>query len=306
MERSIENSSVVCFGEVLWDMLPMGAKPGGAPMNVAYHLNQLGLTTHLVSRVGHDEPGRKLLSILNGWGLSTALCQLSPDQPTSEVHVVLREQNEVHYDILFPVAWDYISLQPEVEPLLAQADALVFGSLSTRNEQSRKTLYAMLEMSRYNVFDVNLRVPHYKPDIIRHLLSKTNLLKLNTAELEILAGWYHGNCSTEEEQIQVLQDAFPIGEILVTKGSRGASYYTAFTKLDCSAFGVTVADTVGSGDSFLAAFLAKKLQKEAPDVALAYAAALAGFVTMHHGACPTYDTATLEAFMWRKFQKIVL
>jgi fructokinase len=306
MERSIDNSTVVCFGEVLWDMLPMGAKPGGAPMNVAYHLNQMGVNTHIISRVGQDEPGRKLLEILNGWGLSTDLCQVDSRQATSEVHVVLGENNDVNYDILYPVAWDYISLQEEVAPLLGRADALVFGSLATRNEVSRKTLYAMLETSKYNVFDVNLRAPHYSLEIIHHLLRKTDLLKLNAAELQILAGWYDYSCTTEEEQIRVLQDEFPIGEIIVTKGSEGASYYTPFTQLDCRASKVEVADTVGSGDSFLAAFLAKKLQKESPDVALAYATVLAGFVTMHHGACPAYDTATLEEFMWRKHQKIVL
>ena len=51
---------VVCFGEVLWDILPGGAVPGGAPMNVAYHLHKQLKNPVLITRIGNDNEGGKL------------------------------------------------------------------------------------------------------------------------------------------------------------------------------------------------------------------------------------------------------
>ncbi len=292
--------SAVCFGEILWDVLPNASMPGGAPMNVAYHLNKLGINTTLISRVGDDEPGKKLFSLLNSWQLSTKYCQVDPKYRTSEVIAVVGDNHEVSYDILFPVAWDYISFEQEFEPLLKNTDALVFGSLSARNNISGNTLRTMLDMANYKVFDINLRAPHYSANTINQLLPKTNLLKLNANELIEVAGWYNSSVKTDEECVRFFQDEFNIEEILVTMGSKGASYYTPFLQLNHVAYKAEVADTIGSGDSFLAGFLAKKLQKSCTDTSVSYAAALGAFVTKHHGACPDYTLKDIERFKLEK------
>lgn len=297
--------SVVCFGEILWDVLPNGSMPGGAPMNVAYHLNKLGINTTLISRVGNDEPGKKLLGLLESWQLPANYCQVDPKYKTSEVIAVVGENHEVSYDILYPVAWDHISYEPEFETLLKNTDALVFGSLITRNNISRNTLRSMLEVANYKVFDINLRAPHFSSDTIKQLLHKTNLLKLNAAELIEVAGWYNSSVKTDEESIRFFQDEFKIEEILVTRGSKGASYYTPLLRLDHVAYKVEVADTIGSGDSFLAGFLAKKLQRQCADSSISFAAALAAFVTNHHGACPGYTEQDLKHFKSQKEMEIV-
>lgn len=288
--------SVVCFGEILWDVLPNAALPGGAPMNVAYHLNKLGINTTMISRVGKDEPGDQLLHLLQSWGLSTDYCQVDKKYDTSKVLAVVGAHHEVNYEIVFPVAWDYISYEERFTPLLHSADALVFGSLITRNPTSCKTLYAMLEEANYKVFDMNLRAPHYSPLVIYELLSRTDLLKLNEAELRTVAGWFKPSVATDIDCVRFFQDKFNIREILVTRGSRGATYYTPSTSFDHAAYKVEVADTIGSGDSFLAGFLAKKLQGECADTAVSFAAALGAFVTQHHGACPSYTITDLERF----------
>lgn len=296
--------SVVCFGEILWDVLPDASMPGGAPMNVAYHLNKLGIDTALISRVGDDEPGKKLLNLLTSWQLSTKYCQIDPKHKTSEVIAVVGENHEVSYDILFPVAWDYISYEQEFDSLLNDADALVYGSLSTRNNVSFNTLRSLLDAANFKVFDINLRAPHYSADTINQLLHKTNLLKLNAAELTEVAGWYNPSVRTDEEAIRFFQDEFEIGEIIVTRGSKGASYYTPLLRLDRLAYKVEVADTIGSGDSFLAGFLAKKLQGHDADTSISYAAALGAFVTKHHGGCPPYTLKDLEYFKSEKDKKM--
>ncbi len=272
-------------------------------MNVAYHLQQLGVEATLISRVGHDERGRKLLEHLQEWGLSTAFCQVDPDHATSEVQVRMNENKDVSYDIVYPVAWDYIALQEALVPLLQHADTLIFGSLITRSEVSRQTLLELLKRSACNVFDVNLREPYYSPDMLAQLLPHAHLLKLNLAELELVTNWFGRNLTTEQDRINLLQDQFNIQEVIVTKGSRGASFYTPAQQYFQEAYPVQVADTIGSGDSFLAAFLAKSLSHAQPEVALAYAAALSAFVTMHHGACPPYSLPLLEEFKQLKEQQ---
>ncbi len=265
-------------------------------MNVAYHLNKLQVQAHLVSRTGQDEPGKQLRNLLTEWGLPVTYCGTDAVYPTSEVHARVNAHHEVSYEILYPVAWDFISYQSRYSDLLASADALVFGSLVTRNETSRATLFKLLEKSGYNVFDVNLRAPHYAPEHVKQLLQATDLLKLNEHELILITDWLSSSCSSEADRIQLLQEKFGIQEIIVTKGSRGASFFTPHAQLDCAACKVEVADTVGSGDAFLAAFLAKRLQGNTAEVALAYAAALGGFVTRNHGACPDYTLSELEEF----------
>ncbi|WP_207424771.1 carbohydrate kinase family protein [Desertivirga brevis] len=290
---------VVCFGEILWDNLPTGKKPGGAPMNVAYHLNQLGVESTLISRVGDDANGRDILDFLRSKGLSTNHCQIDASYPTSTVEVVIGADNEVSYDIVEPVAWDFIEVSDELDSLVAEADAFVFGSLAARRTVSFKSLNSLLEKAKYRVFDVNLREPYYSPDILTLLLRKTDVLKLNVHELNLLSSWFSSSCSKEWDKINLLQEEFGIEEIVVTKGSSGASYYTRHAQCNYPAYKVKVNDTVGSGDSFLAAFLSQKLKGESIEGILSYASALGAYVTMQSGACPDYKKYDLEQFIWR-------
>lgn len=294
---NIKAPSVVCFGEVLWDNLPSGKMPGGAPMNVAYHLKKMGFSSHIISRVGQDEIGKKLLQVVKSLNLSTDFCQIDAKYPTSTVEVNLGKNNEVEYDIVFPVAWDFIEFEEKQIELVSKADAFVFGSLASRNSQSRETLTQLLNMAPYKVFDVNLRSPHYSKEFLQLLLHKTDLLKLNAAELAIIANWYSLSAKTEEEQIDALSIALNISEIILTKGSNGATFYNKGAVINCPAFNVKVLDTVGSGDSFLAGFLSQKIINKTDMESLRFASVLAAFVTASHGACPAYHLPELENFV---------
>ena len=294
--EKIEKQKVVCYGEVLWDVFPTKMKPGGAPMNVAYHLQKFGIESHMISRVGDDESGKKLLNLLDGWNIPATDCQVDPIHETGKVEAIADEKNEMTYIIHQPVAWDYISQAPAYDKLVAEADAFVFGSLVTRNDTSRDTLYNLLEKAVYKVFDVNLRPPFYSVETVKYLLGKCNLLKLNHTELELISTWFNDHSGTEEESVRFLQKEFDIDEVIVTKGSKGATYYTTTDSYSYPAFSVTVKDTVGSGDSFLAAFLAKKVQNKTPEEGMIYATALGAFVAAHEGACPSYDIAEIKDF----------
>jgi fructokinase len=300
-DNKVQN--VVCFGEVLWDNLPTGKKPGGAPMNVAYHLKQLGLNSKVISRVGDDENGRELLKVIEGLNLETDYLQIDDRHKTSTVEVTLTENNEVAYDIVFPVAWDFISYEDKCKALVKQADAFVFGSLASRNDESRLTLMKLLDEATYKVFDVNLRPPHFDKKLIQNLLSKTDLLKINSDELTVIASWYSENAKTEEEQIQAINEALNINEIILTKGSKGAKLFGNSTVFYAPALAVKVADTVGSGDSFLAGFLSKKLTGFSVNDSLEFASNLAAFVTSSSGACPPYSSIKIEDYVKQLLSK---
>jgi fructokinase len=295
-----KKKTVVCYGEVLWDIFPTKTKPGGAPMNVAYHLRKFGIDSRMISKVGHDETGQNLLNLLTEWNIPTENCQIDETYETGKVIATVLPGNEMSYLIYSPVAWDEIKPQAENDKLVSEADAFVFGSLVTRNETSRETLYQLIEKSKFNVFDINLRQPHYSLEIIEYLLEKCNLLKLNESELELIITWFSNGKFDEETSVRFLQNEYNIDEVIVTKGGEGASYYTRSTSYSFPAFKVKVADTCGSGDSFLAAFLAKKFEGESAETCMIYATGLGAFVASHEGACPAYDVAKLESYIFQK------
>ncbi len=300
-----ENKKVVCFGEVLWDMLPSGKKPGGAPMNVAYHLNRLGVQSTIISRIGDDEAGRELSSFLESIGLPTENIQIDGKHETSKVMASIGADNEVSYEIIAPVAWDFIQYEERFSTLLQAADVLVYGSLVARNEASRNTLLSLLGKARYRLFDVNLRAPHYTPAVIDQLMQTADAIKLNIHELVTVSGWLGNRSGNEYTGIGLLQDHYGLQEIIVTKGAQGASYYTPNSRHDYPAVSVDVKDTVGSGDSFLAAFLAQKLRGESSEHMLEFATALGAYVTTQSGACPPYSRTDLNRFMWEKYLETI-
>lgn len=283
----------ICFGEILWDNLPSGRLAGGAPMNVAYHLRKLGVNASLISRVGNDEAGRELIDFMASIEIPAENIQIDPEQSTSEVIAELKENNEMVYAITYPTAWDYIAWQNDFNTKIAAADTFIFGSLSARNEVSRATLIQLLEHAKFKVFDVNLRAPYYDQETIATFLSSADFVKLNENEIVMLGSWFTEH-HQEQSVVAALMEKFQLSEILITKGAEGGIYYDASQSITYQAEKVVVVDTVGSGDSFLAAFLSKKLAGEQIVDCLNFASKVAGFITSQKGACPSYDAVDLK------------
>jgi fructokinase len=286
------NKSVICFGEVLWDILPTGQQPGGAPFNVAVHLHQLGQPVELISRVGDDELGRELLAFIESKGLSTAHVQQGHTHLTGVVKANVDDANEVVYKIVQPVAWDYIQYEPALAELVAQADVLVYGSLVARQAGSRETLYRLLENAQFRVFDVNLRPPHYTKEITKYLLDKSHLVKMNHHELAEIMEWFgRGPVHDRAEAMQWLAERYQLQAVCVTCGADGAMLWTGGRLYRAPGLPVQVRDTIGSGDAFLAALLKGWLAAEEPEAMLRFACAAGALVATHQGATPTI-TAT--------------
>jgi fructokinase len=284
--------SIVCFGEILWDLLPTGKIAGGAPMNVAYHANRFSLATRMISRVGADDLGRELLAFLNEKGIPADLVQTDPTFPTGIVKVTLDEKGSPSYEIVSPVAWDYIHPGEQAKEAVKNAGALVFGSLACRTDRSKNTLLELLELAPLKVFDVNLRPPFFSKSLLDELLPKADLVKMNDEELDIVAGW-HGVEASESVQMEFVKKQYDPEALIVTKGARGAALLDAGGHHTHAGFRVTVQDTIGSGDAFLGAFLSKYLGGTAPAECLEFACKAGAFVATKKGATPDYSLTDL-------------
>lgn len=293
----------VCFGEVLWDNLPSGKKLGGAPLNVSYHLNRLGVPTAMLTRIGEDANGVEIEALCRNLGVPTVLFQKDEVHPTSTVEVEIGEDKEVHYEIVFPVAWDFIQSDAKASDIVTNADFFVFGSLSSRNGVSYDTLMEMLDVANYKVFDVNLRAPFHTKERVLELLSKTDLVKMNKVELQTIATWTDLDMDRDVDRVWALMDIYQLQEAVITYGAEGAVYYSKALDLvyHFPAYRVEINDTIGSGDSFLAAFLTKRFEAKEDlliEDIMDFSAMISGFVTQSSGACPPYEQNDITRFQW--------
>jgi len=290
----------ICFGEVLWDMLPEGPQPGGAPLNVAYHLNKRGIKANIFSRVGNDIYGHQLSSLIHSWGVGRDFLQVDTKYPTSQV-LAKMNGTEVSYEIVSPVAWDFIEEIEAAKLLISNSTYLIYGSLASRNEFTRNTLFELLENDCIKVFDINLRPPFVSRDLLGALLTKADIVKFNQAELEMVQSVFGGSFSNETSQIRFIQDKFNVPEIIVTKGEFGASYYKNQTNYHAWGREVKVQDTIGSGDSFLAAFIAGHFLNKEPQQIIKDAVAMGAFIATKKGGCPDYQIQEYAKFNQNMF-----
>ncbi|MER0438797.1 carbohydrate kinase [Emticicia sp. W12TSBA100-4] len=292
----MSKKNIVCFGEVLWDLLPTGKIAGGAPMNVAVHANQLGLDAIMISAVGDDELGEGITSFLSSRGLSVSTIQKNEYQ-TGIVEVTLDAKGSPSYEIIQPVAWDFIRLTENAKKAVQVTDALVFGSLALRNEVSKNTLFALQAEAKLKVLDINLRKPFYTSELADELFKVADIVKVNDEELEMICAWY-GQTGDETANAKFLKERYQLKGIIVTRGGNGAFFIDENNEFaEHQGFKVTVNDTIGSGDSFLASFITKWLNGEKPAEALKFACAVGAFVATQKGATPVISEEDILKIM---------
>jgi fructokinase len=293
MKSTAARPQVICYGEILWDLLPSGEVPGGAPMNVAYHLNKLGHPPAIITRIGKDERGSKLLELLHGKNISTEYVQEDKLLPTGIVYATPNAQHEMEYDIVAPVAWDVIEWDDKFKSLFDDSTYFVFGSLIARTLTSKDTLFKLLAIAKNKVLDINLRPPHYKKVLIVDLLSKSDIVKMNVHELELISSWFNDSTKTED-RMKLVSERFNLKTLIVTQGGDGALLLINDSIYSHQGFKVIVQDTVGSGDSFLAAVIAGLIDKRDPGDILEYACAVGALVTSRKGGWPEYDLEDIQ------------
>lgn len=281
-------SKFICIGEILWDKLPETTVAGGAPFNVAVHLRRWNREVNFISSVGVDWDGDKLIKIVENESLSSEYIIRDRKHITGKVNITLSQGGKPEYDIVEPVAWDFITVEDEFVSNITQDDYLVFGSLAQRNNVSRKSIHKLLESQAKKIFDVNMRKPFYSKGIIESSLIKTDLLKLNDDELEIISDWFDitGDIALK---LETLAGRFSIERIVMTMGEKGAISFFNREIHHHSGFRLQVNDTVGAGDAFLGAYLANIDEDIPENDRLKFANAVGAYIATQSGAIPQTD-----------------
>ncbi len=258
----MENRLILGLGELLWDCFPDGERPGGAPANFAYHAAQLGFAGGVLSRVGQDERGKKIVAILTDSGVKTDWIQWDQVHPTGYVTVDTSIPNQPRFTIHEDVAWDYMELSPVWQEAVESAAAVCFGTLAQRHSVSRSTIRSLLngqKEKRLVVFDVNLRQHYFSGPLIEEGLKLTRLVKLNEDEVRVLCQLLQIAATSEYEFCQHVLQRFGVEAVCVTRGDQGCLMVDRSGTADVSGIPVDVADTVGAGDAFTAAWVVSRL-----------------------------------------------
>ena len=288
---------IICFGEVLFDVFPTHRKIGGAPLNVALRMASLGINAQIISRVGNDKIGKELLHFIKENGVATDTIQVDENLSTGEVIVQLNDKGSASYTINYPVAWDKIEVTSVAKNAIANADAMVFGSLVCRHLVSHQTLLDLMNLAKYKIFDVNLRAPFYTKELLIELMNKADFIKFNDDELYEISEYMNSPYHSLEQNIHFIAEQTNTKHICVTKGSHGAVLYYNDTMYYNSGYKIEVADTVGAGDSFLAGLLTQLLTGNDTQFAINYACALGALVAQKEGANPKIEAAAIADFM---------
>ena len=283
------NNIIVGMGEALWDVLPEGKKIGGAPANFAYHVSQFGFDSRVVSAVGNDALGDEILEVFKEKQLKHQLQVVN--YPTGTVQVTLDSAGIPLYEIKEGVAWDTIPFTDDLKRLALSTRAFCFGSLAQRNEVSRTSINRFLDTmpdgdEQLKIFDINLRQGFYTKEIIRESCQRCNVLKINDEELVAISRMFGYPGIDLQDKCWILLAKYNLKMLILTCGTNGSYVFTPGVVSFQETPRVPVADTVGAGDSFTAAFCASLLKGKSVPEAHKLAVEVSAYVCTQSGAMP--------------------
>lgn len=260
---------ILGIGELLWDILPDGARLGGAPANFAVMAGRLGNHSAILSRIGRDDLGRQAVRLLDPLPADTSFLQIDPLHETGRVTISLND-GQAEYTFVQPVAWDSMELSDEWIKLAERADALCFGSLAQRSVESRQTIQTLAAQSSsrcVRIFDVNLRPPFYSSEVLQESLELATVVKMNDGEVPLVLALLgmpveeNGTLANLRAGAERLLSEFPtLKMVAITRGGNGSLLVTRDQWHEHPGFPIKVKDTVGSGDAFTAAMAHYMLQ----------------------------------------------
>jgi fructokinase len=249
---------ILSIGEILFDVYPNEKRLGGAPLNFAYHLHQLGCDIAFVSRIGADGDGDAIFEQLRRRDFPTTHLQRDDLHPTGAVRVKLNENALPEFAIVTPAAYDFIAWNDELKRLCnSNLDLIYFGTLAQRRPLSRHTIQTILAAAPASTlcfYDMNLRQAFYTPEILADSLSTCDAVKLNENELETVKKIFKLPAN-DHHAVQDLMAEFKIKLLCLTRGEKGSSIFTKGGKIQWDANStapLSVIDTVGAGDSYAA------------------------------------------------------
>ena len=274
------------FGEILFDVIGDTEHLGGAPFNLAAHLSRLGNEASIVSAVGRDERGDKIMAEIKRLGVGESYMQTN-EFPTGYVQVEIDEAGKPTYTIHENVAYDNIC---DIN-LDNEFNCFCFGTLTQRNQVSRDSLYKILENTKIKqvFYDVNLRQNYYSLELIEASLQYATIVKLNDEEVLVLSQLLFQEDLSEANFVKKIIDKYNLQIVIVTRGGEGCAVYSQDEKVEVPGIKIIIKDTVGAGDAFSAGFLHKYFETGNLGESAKFANELGAYVASRAGAIPEDD-----------------
>ena len=281
---------VLSFGEIIWDVYPDEKHLGGAPLNFAAHFAKQGGEAYVLSALGDDELGNEALNKLSLWKVNAEYVSVLSRKDTGKCLVTLDKQGVPTYNIVRDSAYDYINCSSVSD----EFDALYFGTLALRNEYNRREISELIKSHSFKeIFvDVNLREPFISRESLMLCMENATVLKISDEELSAVSKILFNNEYDYKNIATEISKTFQnIKFIIITLGEKGSYAYDVHNKtsFSCAAERVTVASTVGAGDSFSAVFLYKYMCGFDIDSCLKSASRISAYVVSKTEAVPEYD-----------------
>jgi len=251
--------TIVTIGEILWDVFPDTEHLGGASFNFAVHARRLGHEVFFVSAVGEDQRGRRALERMKELDLPAGFVRTAPGAATGHVTVALDSGGQPRFTLHRPAAYDLVELAGgDLERLAALRPAWIYyGTLHQMNPHAREVTRRLVDAipGARCFYDINLRVDSYERSLVRWLMTRADVVKLNDAEAEAVEAMFDTASASLEDFCRSYARQFGWESICVTRGARGCAVLAAGEYAEAEGYPVRVADTVGAGDAFAAAFL---------------------------------------------------
>ncbi|HEX8874269.1 MAG TPA: PfkB family carbohydrate kinase [Nitrosospira sp.] len=279
---------VLLFGEILIDRFPDREVLGGAPFNVARHLYAFGCAPVLITRIGLDEAGTRVLQALESSGLATHGVQLDSIHSTGVVEVRFTSEGSHRFDILPDQAYDHIHPRlARIAAVAAKPELVYFGTLAQRADSHRALRHMLRAASGQRFFDINLRNPWINVERLHWSLKHADIMKANDAELELANQLFDLGGGSAEAQAELLMRRYSLRGALITCGAGGAWWLddSGLIAMPCAPV-MDIRDTVGAGDAFSAVFMLGLLHGWPIPLTLRRAHHFAGAICQIRGAVP--------------------
>ncbi len=282
---------VLVVGEVLWDLFPDSVRLGGAALNFAAHTKRLQHKPLLISAVGRDELGEEAARAITTLGLDTSFLQITERFKTGTASVQLGPCDQTSFVIERPAAYDAVELSDsQIQQIISwQPDWFYYGTLfpsSVAGKDVLDRLFQAVPQAR-RLYDLNLRPASDSPDLVSELLRQANVVKLNEEELKPVHT-FTGLPPETEEFCRAGIERYGWDAVCVTLGARGCAMLAGGEYVEAGGHRVDVADTVGAGDAFAAAFM-HGIASNWPTAEIAeFSNRVGALVASVHGAIPNW------------------